>query len=189
AKAGVKAKAKSSSGKKAKIRQAEVDAAKDKIRLHRMKHSTIARVRDYKKKGHAYKLVFEGKKKRTSGKLFKRDLMRNKRGRVVSKKRHARGCKLYKENGLDKWMAAVQQTKEDLGLTGFVLMKKPENGGKGGEVKFYQQTLEKWFASKIQRMSQTLKGSGSQARLGLHPCASPASPPVPMSPPPMAPPA
>jgi hypothetical protein len=38
-------------------------------------------------------LVFSGKALRTSGGLYKKDLMMNKRGRIVSKKKHELGKK------------------------------------------------------------------------------------------------
>merc|ERR1711955_47751 len=53
--------------------------------------------------------VFRGTKIATSGGLKKNDLIRNKEGKVVSKKASAVGKKLYKQNGIDKWIKAVQQ--------------------------------------------------------------------------------
>merc|ERR1712137_1453559 len=50
--------------------------------------------------------VFRGSKVSTSGGLKKSDLTRNKDGKVVSKKASAAGKKLYKQNGLDKWISS-----------------------------------------------------------------------------------
>merc|ERR1719348_1605796 len=63
--------------------------------------------------------VFRGSKVTTSGGLKKSDLMKNKDGRVVSKKAFAAGKRLYKKNGIDKWIKAVQQAKKSLGIKGF----------------------------------------------------------------------
>lgn len=44
--------------------------------------------------------VWNGSAERTSGNLTKSDLMKNKRGRIVSKKKHALGLKAFKQNKL-----------------------------------------------------------------------------------------
>jgi len=78
----------------------KIVAPDERLRRTRMKHPTIAYVRAYKRRGWAYKLVFEGRKRRTSGGLLKRDLMKNRSGRVVSKKRHRLGKARFEKNGL-----------------------------------------------------------------------------------------
>merc|ERR1711955_90075 len=62
--------------------------------------------------------VFSGKKVRTSGGLKKSSLMRNKHGRVVSKKLHAQGKKAYKN--VQKFANAVKAARKALGVKGFV---------------------------------------------------------------------
>merc|ERR1711962_1556608 len=62
--------------------------------------------------------VFTGKKVRTSGGLKKSSLMKNKHGRVVSKKRHAHGKKVYKN--VQKFANAVKAARKALGIKGFV---------------------------------------------------------------------
>ena len=52
--------------------------------------------------------VFNGSAKRTSGGLIKSDLIRNKRGHIVSKKQHASGKKAFIRNGL------VGKSKSDM---------------------------------------------------------------------------
>lgn len=42
--------------------------------------------------------VYKGKAKKTRGNLTKDDLMKNKRGRIVSKKQYEAGVKRYQEN-------------------------------------------------------------------------------------------
>lgn len=157
--------------------QADKEAAAEKLRLHRRIHSTIARVRDYRP-GWAYKLVFEGKKSRTYGKLFKKDLMRNKVGRIVSKRRHILGKRMFKENGLDKWLEFAMRTKQELGLKGFVKMKKAESGSDPDASRLYRKTLEKWIDKTVAKMNERLQGSGSTVRLKV---VAPGSPPVPGS--------
>merc|ERR1712087_462640 len=70
--------------------------------------------------------VLKGKKVKTSGGLTKDGLMKNKRGKVVSKKQHAVGKKLYAS--VEKWIGCVINARKALGLKGFVAIngKKPE---------------------------------------------------------------
>merc|ERR1711988_242720 len=62
-------------------------------------------------------LVLRGSKEKTVGGLTSKDLLKNKRGRVVSKKAHAHGKK-------QPWMQAVVKARKALGVTGFVPVKK-----------------------------------------------------------------
>merc|ERR1711862_9108 len=66
--------------------------------------------------------VFSGKKERTITKLTKADLVKNKRGKIVTKKQSARGKKMY-EN-IKGWTQAVQTARKNLGIKGFVAIKK-----------------------------------------------------------------
>ena len=50
--------------------------------------------------------------------------MKNKRGKIVSKKAYKAGRTTYKRNGLDKWNKAFMQARDNLGLSGFVAIKK-----------------------------------------------------------------
>merc|ERR1711861_127599 len=61
--------------------------------------------------------VFRGTKEKTIGGLKKGDLMKNKNGKVVSKKQHARGKKAYA--GIKGWTVAVQKARKALGVKGF----------------------------------------------------------------------
>merc|ERR1719353_1485147 len=63
-------------------------------------------------------LVLKGTKDHTVGGLKAKDLMRNKRGKIVSKKAHAHGVK-------NSWILAVKAARKALGITGF-----PPAGGK-----------------------------------------------------------
>merc|ERR1712019_16547 len=69
--------------------------------------------------------VFRGTRLKTkSSGQTKSDLIKNKRGRIVSKKVHAKGKRIFKKNGLDKWVKAFMQARKNLGLKGFVACKK-----------------------------------------------------------------
>merc|ERR1711972_59669 len=68
-------------------------------------------------------MVFRGKKERTVGGLTKKDLMKNKRGKIVSRKAYNRGRKLI-NSGIGKWSKAVVKARKQLGITGFCAVKK-----------------------------------------------------------------
>ena len=69
----------------------------------------------------AKSVVFRGTKEKTVGGLTKSDLIRNKYGKIVSKKASLRA---KKNNFIKGWATAVQQAREALGLKGFVAIKK-----------------------------------------------------------------
>ena len=62
-------------------------------------------------------LVFRGSKEKTSGGLTASSLMKNKAGRIVSKKLSLKGKK-------NSWMIAVQKARKALKVKGFVAIKK-----------------------------------------------------------------
>merc|ERR1719384_794800 len=68
--------------------------------------------------------VWSGTADRTGGGLRKKDLVMNKNGKIVSKKQSAQAKKKYKSSGLGKWTAAVQKAREEMGVTGFMAVKK-----------------------------------------------------------------
>merc|ERR1711994_117023 len=69
--------------------------------------------------------VFRGTRQKTaSSGQTKADLVKNKRGKIISKKRHQRGKRLYKSNGIEKWTKALMQARKNLGVKGFVACKK-----------------------------------------------------------------
>merc|ERR1712133_131142 len=79
-----------------------------------MKKSVIARGRGAKAR------VFRGIKAKTQGGLKKTDLVKNKRGKVVSRKQSEASKKKFRKNGLDKSAAAVKSARKALGIRGFV---------------------------------------------------------------------
>merc|ERR1711918_311876 len=66
----------------------------------------------------AKSVVFRGTKEKTVGGLTKSDLIRNKYGKIVSKKASLRA---KKNSG---WTTAIQKARKALGLKGFVAIKK-----------------------------------------------------------------
>merc|ERR1712050_413969 len=74
-----------------------------------MKVSKIARGRLAKSQ------VFKGRKEKTVGGLKKSDLMKNKHGKVVSKKASARA----KKGKTAAWTGAVVKARRELGVKGF----------------------------------------------------------------------
>merc|ERR1719187_648689 len=64
--------------------------------------------------------VFSGRKERTTGGLTKASLVKNRHGKVVSKKRSAFMKQQYAGSKLKAWAEAVKTARHALGLTGFV---------------------------------------------------------------------
>merc|ERR1719197_395423 len=71
---------------------------------------------------YAKSVVFFGGKEKTASGLKKSDLMKSKTGKLVSKKSHAAGKKAYKH--IKAWTEAVQKARKELGVKGFVAVKK-----------------------------------------------------------------
>merc|ERR1712151_199241 len=67
-------------------------------------------------------VVFSGSKEKTRTGLTQSDLMRNKFGKIVSKKASAAGKKKYAS--IKGWVLALQKAKQELGFKGFVAVKK-----------------------------------------------------------------
>jgi len=69
-----------------------------------------------------YSQVFSGAKEKTPGGLKKTDIMLNKRGKVVSKRKSARGKVSYRN--ISAWHKAFMQARKVLGIDGFQPVKK-----------------------------------------------------------------
>merc|ERR1712046_334013 len=83
-----------------------------------MKKKTVSKIA---KGRYAKVLVLRGSKEKTAGGMKASDLIRNKAGRVVSKKQSA----LAKQRGtLKPWLSAVKKARAALKVTGFVAIKK-----------------------------------------------------------------
>merc|ERR1712173_96651 len=74
----------------------------------------------------SYRQVWNGSKLYTKGGLMKKDLVLNKRGKVISKKMAAAG----KKSGanIQGWCKAVQEARKELKITGFVALNKGAQG-------------------------------------------------------------
>merc|ERR1719333_932226 len=70
----------------------------------------------------AKSVVFRGSKAKTIGGLTASDLVKNKRGKGVSKKALVNGKKAYAN--IKGWTVAVQKARKALGVKGFVAIKK-----------------------------------------------------------------
>jgi hypothetical protein len=68
-------------------------------------------------------LVLRGTKAKTAGGLSAKDLIRNKAGKIVSKKASAASKKNFAK-GLGDWNKAVKKARTILALKGFVAIKK-----------------------------------------------------------------
>merc|ERR1719231_938583 len=84
-----------------------------------MKKKTISKIAKGK---YAKASVFHGTKEKTASGLKKSDLMKSKTGKLVSKKAHAKGKKAYQH--IKGWTIAVQKARQELGVKGFVAIKK-----------------------------------------------------------------
>merc|ERR1711920_287292 len=78
------------------------------MRMKAMKVSKIGKKRS----------VFFGTKAKTWGGLTKADLIKSKKGKIVSKKSSANGKKAYKR--IAKWTASVTKARKALGVKGFL---------------------------------------------------------------------
>merc|ERR1719207_218354 len=87
-----------------------------------MKAMKAKRVSVIAKGVRARSVVFHGTKEKTYTGLKKSDLMKNKQGRIVSKKASANGKKLYAN--IKGWTQAVQKARKALGVQGFQAVKK-----------------------------------------------------------------
>merc|ERR1712193_74662 len=85
-----------------------------------MKKKAVSKIAKGKR---ARAVVFHGNKEKTLSGMTQGDLMKNSRGKIVSKKASAAAKKRF-ATGLKPWMVAVQKARKALGLKGFVAIKK-----------------------------------------------------------------
>merc|ERR1712224_435040 len=69
--------------------------------------------------------VFKGLKEKTATGLKKTDLMKNKNGKIVTKKSSLRGKKDYTR--IKAWTDATMAARKALGLKGFVPISHPDD--------------------------------------------------------------
>merc|ERR1719152_1127872 len=80
----------------------------------------MKRVSAIAKGRYAKSVVFRGTKRRTTSGLHKTDLMKNSRGKIVSKKASAHGKRGYAN--IRNWVQALAKARKALNVTGFVLV-------------------------------------------------------------------
>merc|ERR1711896_49236 len=86
--------------------------------------------------------VFKGRKEKTSGGLTKDSLMKNKRGKVVSKRASANGKRAF--GHIKSWTAAYRTARKELQLTGFV----PRGGKSPAGKALYAKTKALYLRAK-----------------------------------------
>merc|ERR1711879_743432 len=74
--------------------------------------------------------VLRGTKEKTGSGMTKDRLMRNKFGKIVSKKASAAAKKSYQTSGAKAWAECIKQARKSLSLTGFVAINGKQAAGK-----------------------------------------------------------
>ena len=105
-----------------RILLASVKSLKTSLRAMAKAMKAMKRVSKFAKGRYAKSVVFRGTKTSTVGGLTKASLMRNKNGKIVSKKASANGKKAYAR--IKGWTAAVTKARKALNVKGFVAVKK-----------------------------------------------------------------
>mmetsp|Transcript_120714 Transcript_120714/g.209584 ORF Transcript_120714/g.209584 Transcript_120714/m.209584 type:complete len:151 (-) Transcript_120714:142-594(-) len=77
--------------------------------------------------------VLRGTKEKTSGGLTRDSLMRNKRGKIVSKRQNAKGKQAFKH--IEHWVSSVTSARKSLAIEGFVAINGKSLQGKALYVK------------------------------------------------------
>merc|ERR1711862_657969 len=85
-----------------------------------MKKKTVSKIA---KGTMARAVVMRGNKEKTASGLTKKDLVRNKEGKIVSKKMSAAAKKNFART-VGPWMQAVKKSRSALKVKGFVAIKK-----------------------------------------------------------------
>merc|ERR1719217_1231389 len=78
-------------------------------------------------------MVFKGKKEKTGTGLKADALMKNRRGKIVTKRQSARGKAMYKN--IESWIECVMEAREALHVKGFVAINGQTLQGKALYVK------------------------------------------------------
>merc|ERR1711972_1060731 len=78
-------------------------------------------------------LVFRGSRERTTGGVKADGLMKNKRGKIVSKRQNAHGKRIYKH--VEDWIEALMEARQALHSKGFVAVNGKTLQGKALYVK------------------------------------------------------
>merc|ERR1719221_2061642 len=98
-----------------------------------MKAMKTKRVSKIARGRYAKALMLRGSKEKTSGGLRKDALMRNKRGKVVSKRASANGARQYRK--IEGWVEALMEARDLLHVRGFLAVNGKSLQGKALYVK------------------------------------------------------
>ena len=80
--------------------------------------------------------VLSGRKEKTYTGHKASDLIKNRRGKIVTKKNSAAARKRYEGSKLQKWIQSISIARKQLGITGYVSMNSPTPEGRA----FYAKT-------------------------------------------------
>merc|ERR1719208_736820 len=75
-------------------------------------------------------LVFSGRKEKTQSGMTKANFVKNKFGKIVSKKASERAKKNFASSGLKAWCDAVKAARKALNFTGFIAIGGKSATGK-----------------------------------------------------------
>merc|ERR1719428_611493 len=106
--------------KKAAMKAMKVMKKKAAMKAMKMKKKAVSKIATG---SHAKAMVLRGTKAKTTGGLTASDLIRNKAGKIVSKKKSATAKKAFK-NTVGPWCQALAKARKALKITGFVAVKK-----------------------------------------------------------------
>merc|ERR1712039_251118 len=75
-------------------------------------------------------MVLRGSKVKTAGGLTKSDVMKNKNGKIVSKKSSSSAKKRFHGSKIERWGKAIHAARKALSITGFVAINGRSTQGK-----------------------------------------------------------
>ena len=107
------------------MKKAAMKAAKGTKAMKAMKAKKVSKVAKGK---FAKAVVLRGTREKTTGGLTKADLFKNKRGKVVSKKKSAAGKKRFQS--IKAWSDAIVSARKALNVSGFVAINGKTAQGK-----------------------------------------------------------
>merc|ERR1712187_912060 len=95
-----------------------------------MKAMKVKKVSKIAKGKRARAAVFHGTKEKTQTGLTKSNLIKNKGGKIVSKKASQAAKTRYARSGIKAWAEAIKAARKALNLTGFVAIGGKSAAGK-----------------------------------------------------------
>ena len=99
-------------------------------------------------------LVLSGRREKTAGGLTKDKLMRNKKGKIVSKSRSVLAKKRYPTSYLSQWNDSVRAAREELSIVGWVGINGKTAQGKALYAKAKSTLAENAYEALIDQEEQ-----------------------------------